>query len=627
MRSQGEGKRTGVIGGPCFTRTRRLGTSERIHPRSGLAVETARVDVSVAKKEGGDVPGERTALSGPEKALTGITGFDEITGGGLPRGRPTLVTGAAGSGKTLFGIEFLVRGARDFGEPGVLLAFEESQSDLATNVASLGFDLDQLEKDGLLAIDAFRLDPAEIVETGSFDLEGLFIRLAMAVESVGAKRVFLDTIELLFSALPNEAIIRGELGRLFRWLKERDLTVVISGERGKEGDLTRFGIEEYVSDCVVTLDHRVEDQISTRRLRVVKYRGSLHGTNEYPFLITERGLVVVPITSVGLTYEASDERISSGIPRLDEMLAGGIYRGSSVMVSGTAGTGKTSIGALMVNSSCERGEKALFFSFEESPDQLARNMRSIGIDLQRWTDAGLLQVRAVRPTAFGFEEHLAMLHRLLDEHEPQLVVLDAVASLTHAGALSATTSAISRDLDLLKGRGITSVMTTLTHGEREESSEVDVSSLCDTWLLLRNHESNGERNRLLFVIKSRGSAHSNQVREFVLTDDGPELLDVYVGPHGVLTGSARVEQMSLERHRRTGRQYEAERRRQALGQRAAAVAAQVSALQAQLDAETEDFERFLASEEEDLAADTQVRETMSRGRSGDLSDLAGRRPT
>ena len=561
--------------------------------------------------------------AGPEKAPTGITGFDEITNGGLPRGRPTLVTGAAGSGKTMFGIEFLVRGARDFGEPGVMLAFEEAQDDLVTNVASLGFDLEQLERDGLLAIDAFRLDPAEIVETGSFDLEGLFIRLQMAVESVGAKRVVLDTIELLFSALPNEAIIRGELGRLFRWLKERDLTVVITGERGKLGNLTRFGIEEYVSDCVVTLDHRVTDEISTRRLRVVKYRGSLHGTNEYPFLITAQGLVVVPITSVGLTYEASTERVSSGIPRLDEMLRGGVYRGSSVMISGTAGTGKTSIGAIMANASCERGEKALFFSFEESPEQLVRNMRSIGIDLKRWIDAGLLQVRAVRPTAFGFEEHLAMLHQLLNEHEPQLVVLDAVASLTHAGARSATTSAISRDLDLLKGRGITTVMTTLTHGEREESSEVDVSSLVDTWLLLRNQESNGERNRLLFVIKSRGSAHSNQVREFVLTDDGAELLDVYVGPNGVLTGSERVEQVAWERLSQTSRADETERRRQELAQRSAALTAQIAALEAKLTAENAEFERFVASEAEGRASGDAVRASQARQRSGDSAGSDG----
>jgi len=559
----------------------------------------------------------QNVLGGPEKAPTGIKGFDEITNGGLPRGRPTLVTGAAGSGKTLFGVEFLVRGVRDYGEPGVLMAFEEAQDDLATNVASLGFDLNQLEHEGRLAIDAFRLDPAEIIETGAFDLEGLFIRLQMAVESVGAKRVVLDTIELLFSALPNEAIIRGELGRLFRWLKDRDLTVVITGERGKLGSLTRFGIEEYVSDCVVTLDHRVVDEISTRRLRVVKYRGSLHGTNEYPFLITERGLVVVPITSVGLTYEASSERINSGIPRLDEMLVGGVYRGSSVMISGTAGTGKTSIGAMMADASCARGEKALFFSFEESPDQLVRNMRSIGLDLQRWIDSGMLQVRAVRPTAFGFEEHLAMLHRLLDDHEPLLVVLDAVASLAHAGTRSDTTSAISRDLDLLKGRGITTVMTTLTHGESQESSEVDVSSLVDTWLLLRNQESNGERNRLLFVIKSRGSAHSNQVREFVLTDDGAELLDVYVGPHGVLTGSERVEQISWEQLAQTTRADETERRRQELAQRSAALQAQMAALQAQLTAENAEFERFISSEAEGRASGVAVRASQGRERSGD----------
>ena len=358
----------------------------------------------------------------------------------------------------------------------------------------------------------------------------------------------LDTIELLFSALPNEAIIRGELGRLFRWLKDRDLTVVITGERGKLGDLTRFGIEEYVSDCVVTLDHRVTDEISTRRLRVVKYRGSLHGTNEYPFLITETGAggradhLGRPDLR-GLRRSACPP----ASPRLDEMLVGGVYRGSSVMISGTAGTGKTSIGAMMVDAACARGEKALFFSFEESPDQLVRNMRSIGVDLQRWIDAGLLQVRAVRPTAFGFEEHLAMLHRPARRARAAARRARRRRQPHPRGARSETTSAISRDLDLLKGRGITTVMTTLTHGVSQESSEVDVSSLVDTWLLLRNHESNGERNRLLFVIKSRGSAHSNQVREFVLTDDGAELLDVYVGPNGVLTGSERVEQISWER--------------------------------------------------------------------------------
>jgi circadian clock protein KaiC len=567
-------------------------------------------------------------LAGVAKAPTGIAGFDEITNGGLPRGRPTLVTGAAGSGKTLFGIEFLVRGARDFGEPGVLLAFEEAQDDLVVNVSSLGFDLEQLQRDNLLAIDAFRLDPSEIVETGAFDLDGLFIRLGAAVEAVGAKRVVLDTIELLFSALPNETIVRGELGRLFRWLKERDLTVVITGERGREGRLTRYGIEEYVSDCVVALDHRVEDEISTRRLRVVKYRGSLHGTNEYPFLITATGLVVVPITSLSLSYTASDERVSTGIDRLDEMLSGGIFRGSSVMISGTAGTGKTSIAALMVDAACARGERALFFSLEESPSQLMRNMRSIGVDLQRWVDDGLLVIESIRPTAFGFEEHLAMLHRLVSEHEPSLAVIDAVASLSRAGEHSATTSVISRDLDLLKSRGITTVMTTLTHQDHAETSQVDMSSLIDTWLLLRNQESNGERNRLVFVIKSRGSSHSNQVREFVLTDDGAELVDVYVGPNGVLTGSARTQQQARDRALQDTETDESDRRRQELATRSAAIEAQIAALQAKLEAETAEFERLEAVEQARRRSDIDARESMARSRStdhaGDSSRGGGR---
>ena len=495
------------------------------------------------------------------KAPTGITGFDELSLGGLPRGRPTLVTGAAGSGKTLFGMEFLVRGAVEFGEPGVFLAFEELAEDLAVNVASLGFDLPGLERDGLLVVDAFRLDPAEYVETGAYDLEGLFIRLAGAVESIGAKRVVIDTIEVLFTALPNAGIVRGELGRLFRWLKERDLTVVITGERGDGGALTRFGIEEYVSDCVITLDHRITEEISTRRLRVVKYRGSLHGTNEYPFLITDRGIDVVPITSLGLAHSAPTERVSTGIEQLDHMLTGGIYRGSSTMISGSAGTGKTSIGAAVVDAACARGERALFVSMEESPAQLVRNMRSIGYDLQRWIDAGLLQIQSVPPTAFGFEEHLASLRRWVDDLDPSIVVLDAIASLVRAGTNAA--SVVSRDLDLLKGRGITTVLTTLSRGTYSETSEIDISSLADTWLLLRNVESNGERNRLLFVNKSRGSAHSNQVREFLLTDDGPELVDVYVGEQGVLTGSARVEHMSRHQLTEEGRAEESRRASQA----------------------------------------------------------------
>lgn len=529
-------------------------------------------------------------VTGVTKAPTGITGFDEITGGGLPAGRPTLVAGSAGSGKTLFGIEFLVRGARDHGEPGVLLAFEESAADLTTNVASLGIDLAQLQRDGLVVVDAVRVEATEIVLTGGFDLEGLFIRLGAAIDAVGAKRVVLDTLEVLFNALPDEGTVRAELGRLFRWLRERGLTTVITGERGPAGaGLTRFGIEEYVSDCVIVLDHRVEDEISTRRMRVVKYRGSVHGTNEYPFLITETGLVVVPITSLSLDYPASDERISTGVPGLDQMLAGGVYRGTTVMISGTAGTGKTTLAAHAVDAACARGERALFLSMEESPDQLVRNMRSVGLDLRRWVDDGLLRIASVRPTAFGFEEHLAMVGRLVDQSDPRLVVLDAVANLGHVGQARETATAVARDIDLLKRRGVTTVLTTLMHDQNGESSEVQISSLVDSWLLVRNHESDGERNRLLFVIKSRGSVHSNQVREFVLSDDGALLLDVYVGPQGVLTGSARLAEISREQLAEASRLDEAARRRREMGHRTAELEAQIAVLQARLQSETEAF--------------------------------------
>lgn len=553
-----------------------------------------------------------SGVTGLRKAPTGITGFDDVTNGGLPHGRPTLVAGSAGAGKTLFGLEFLVRGATEFGEPGVLLAFEEAAADIATNVASLGFDLPQLEAEGKLAIDSFRLDPSDFIEAGQFDLEGLFIRLELAVASVGAKRVVLDTIEVLFAALPNVAVVRSELNRLFRWLKERDLTVVITGERGGGKDqLTRIGIEEFVSDCVVVLDHRVEEGLSTRRMRVTKYRGSLHGTNEYPFLITAKGIVAVPITSMGLTYAASDERISTGIEDLDAMLDGGIYRGSAMMISGSAGTGKTSIGATMAAASCARGESALLVSFEESPAQLARNMRSIGIDLDHWTEQGLLHVHSVRATAFGLEEHLAELHRLVDEHQPRLVVLDAVVSLGRSATRHEASQVLARDLDLLKGRGVTSVMTTLTRAADAESSEVEVSSLVDTWLLLRNHESNGERNRLMFVIKSRGTSHSNQVREFRLTAEGPHLVEMYVGPEGVLTGSARAEHEARQRTAALARDEARARRRRILDQRSASLEAQIATLRAELESDQEEFRRLAAEEAAAHEVDEEARSSMA----------------
>src|SRR5215213_3047072 len=512
----------------------------------------------------GMAPSIRSALA---KAPTGIRGFDELTGGGLPHGRATLVTGGPGSCKTLFGLEFLVRGAQEFDEPGVLLAFEESGEDLAANVASLGFDLAGLEADGRLVVDAFRIDASEIVTTGDFDLDGLFIRLATAVQAVGARRVVLDTIEVLFGALGDEAIVRNEFSRLLRWLKDRGLITVITGERGREGQLTRYGIEEYASDCVIVLDHRMQAEIATRRLRVVKYRGSSHGTNEYPFLVSDRGLTVFPITSTQLSYPVSTERVSLGVPRLDQMLDGGVYRGSTVLVTGTPGTGKTTLGATAVDAACARGEPALLVSFEESPDQLVRNMRSVGVDLGRWVDAGLLRLWGERATAFGLESHLAGIERLLEDTRPTVAVLDAVGSLTHIGAQSEVTAAVAREVDMMKSRGITGILTSLTHEDQGETSSVDASSLIDTWLLLRNVESDGERNRLLFVIKSRGTAHSNQVREFVLTDHGAELLDVSVGPRGVLTGSARMTQVAEERAAEAEKRADLERRRLALTRR------------------------------------------------------------
>jgi circadian clock protein KaiC len=530
------------------------------------------------------------------KAPTGIAGFDEITYGGLPRGRATLVTGGPGSGKTLFGLEFLVRGALDHGEPGVLLSFEESADELAVNVGSLGFDLPALERDGLLAVDTFRIDVGTVIRTGSFDLDGLFIRLASAVESVSAQRVVLDTIEVLFTALGDQAIVRAELSRLLRWLKDRKLTVVLTGERGGSGGLTKYGIEEYVSDCVVVLDHRVQEELATRRLRVAKYRGSMHGANEYPFLIGGNGLIVFPLTSVGLTHSAPVVRVSTGIGRLDHMLGGGLYRGATVLVSGSAGTGKTSLAAQIADAACRRGERALYFSFEESPDQLLRNMRSIGLDLHQWVDSGLLRIRAVRPTAYGLEEHLVELHRLLDETSPSVVVLDAMGGLSDLGTPTAVSSTLARQIDLIKHRGVTAVLTSLTHDGQGESSAMAVSSLVDTWLVLRNTEHDGERNRLLFVIKSRGSAHSNQVREFVLTDHGSELLDVYVGPQGVLTGAARVARQAAERASADVKRGAVRRRQEELARRAKQVEQQIAELTSELAREQAELEQTVEQE-------------------------------
>lgn len=543
------------------------------------------MDVAVAERRAGTEPG------GLPKARTGMRGLDEVTGGGLPRGRPTLVTGDSGTGKTLLAMEFLVRGARDLGEPGVVLTFEESEQDLVANVASLGFDVADLVERKLLVCDAFRLDPAEVVNTGSFDLEGLFLRLGLAVDAVGAKRVVIDTIEVLFSALGNEAIVRGEFHRLLRWLKDRGLTAVVTAERGREGQLTRFGIEEYVSDCVIVLDHRIVDEVATRRMRIAKYRGSQHGTNEYPFMITDRGFTVVPLTSVGLSYDAPRDRVSLGIPRLDEMLGGGPFRGSTLLVTGTAGSGKSTIAAHAAAAACARGERALYVSFEESPAQIVRNMTSVGIDLQQHIAQGALRLWCERSTAAGLESHLERLERHIEDHRPQVVVIDSIGSLAQVGSDRQVNSIIARHVDAMKGAGITTVMTNLTV-EGDESTVFGVSSLIDTWLLLRNVETAGERNRLLFVIKSRGTWHSNQVREFVITDEGAQLLDVQLGPQGVVTGSARLTQLAADRAARAREDSELARRRAELEERRRVVEAQIAALRQELELDAEELERL-----------------------------------
>jgi circadian clock protein KaiC len=566
--------------------------------------------------------------TGIAKSRTGISGFDEITGGGLPRGRASLVCGSAGCGKTQMAMEFIARGARDFNEPGVFVSFEETEDELKSNVKSLGFDLDDLIHRRLLAIDFVAVERSEIEETGEYDLEGLFVRLEHAIDSVGAKRVALDTIESLFSGLSNTSILRAELRRLFRWLKTKGVTTIITGERG-DGTLTRQGIEEYVSDCVITLDHRVTDQLSTRRLRVVKYRGSTHGTNEYPFLITDSGFSVLPVTSLGLNHAVSNERVPSGVARLDTMLGGqGFYRGTSILLTGTAGTGKSSLAATFVDAACKRGEKCLYLAFEESQDQIIRNMRSIGMDLQPHVRRGLLKFQASRPTFYGLEMHLLTIHMLVQQHQPTIVVLDPVTDLVSGGTINDVHAMSMRLVDYLKGKGITTLMTTLTSGGgQREQTEVNISSLIDTWLLLRDIEAGGERNRGLYILKSRGMAHSNQIREFRLTDHGIEVLAVYLGPEGVLTGSARLSQEARALADESERRDSARRRQMEVEAERKALAAQIAAIEAKMSLQDKELHALAAREEQYAQRLETQRVAMAQSRRADAAPTQGRSRT
>jgi circadian clock protein KaiC len=559
------------------------------------------------------------------KARTGIRGLDEITGGGLPAGRPTLVCGSVGCGKTLLAMEFLVRGATEFNEPGVFMAFEETGEELTDNVASLSFDLKALVASKKLLLDYVYVDRSEF-EEGEYDLEGLFIRLGHAIDSIKAKRVVLDTIDGLFAGLPNHGLVRAELRRLFRWLKQKGVTVVTTGERG-DGSLTRYGLEEYVSDCVISLDHRVVDQVTTRRIRVVKYRGTIHGTNEYPFLIEKNGISIWPITSAQLEHNASLERIPTGIERLDTMLGGkGFYRGSSILLSGTAGTGKTSVSATFAAAACRRGERCLYVSFEESSSQIIRNMATIGIDLQQWVKKERLQFQTVRAFHFGLEMHLARTIKFISEFSPQVVIIDPISGLDTSGSSLEVKAALMRLVDYLKKNGITAMLTDLQMGGGAlERTEAAISSLVDTWLVLRDLESNGERNRGLHILKSRGMEHSNQVREFVLSDTGIQLTDVYIGPSGMLTGSARVAQEARERAEHVSQNEEAERQQLALECKRAALEAQIAALRAEFSAEESTIARIFSQDKEREVSLALAKLEMGRSRQRDAVKNNGSR--
>jgi circadian clock protein KaiC len=527
-----------------------------------------------------------------KKAHTGISGFDQVTGGGLPTGRPTIVCGAPGCGKTMFAMEFLVRGAREFNEPGVLMTFEETSDEMTRNVESLGFDLKSLVDRKKLFLDYVRIEPSEIQETGEYDLEGLFIRLQHAVDSVGAKRVVLDTLEAVFSGFSNQGMLRAEIRRLFRWLKDRGLTTVVTAERG-DGTLTRYGLEEYVSDCVVALDHRVNDQISTRRMRIVKYRGSAHGTDEYPFLIDNKGFSVLPLSAIRLNHKVSRDRISSGVKDLDAMLEGkGFYKGSSVLVSGTSGSGKSTLAAHFAHEACRTGKRALYIAFEESASQVTRNMQSVGINLGKYINKGLLHFCAWRPTQHGLEMHLLRIHDLVDQFKPEVVIIDPITNLISAN-INEVHAMLMRLLDFLKDRQITAMFVTLTANQgAEEQTGVGISSLTDTWILLRDIELNGERNRCLYVLKSRGMAHSNQIREFVLSRNGVRLLPTYVGAGTVYTGSARLAQEARERAEAVRAEQELEDKRKQVSTKRSVLESQIAVLRSELAAGQSELARL-----------------------------------
>lgn len=518
----------------------------------------------------------------------------------------------------MLSMEFLVNGARDYDEPGVFIAFEEKEEELAENMESLGFNLKELEKKKKLAIDYILIERGEVEETGEYDLGGLFIRIEYAVRQVGARRIVIDSIETLFSGLQNENILRAELRRLFRWLKDKGLTAMITAEPG-QGTLTRHGIEEYVADCVILLDHRVTEQTSTRRMRIIKYRGSVHGANEYPFIISEEGISVLPLTSIGRAYKVSRQHISTGVPRLDAMMDGkGYFRGSSILVTGTAGTGKSSIAMHMADATCRRGENCLYLASDASPDQIVRDAKSIGINLAKWARQGLLRFQSTRPTFSGMEAHLVYIHKTVNEFDPKVLVFDPISSMASTSSTLEVHSMLLRLIDFLKSRGITNLCTNLTTGGKFlEQPEVDISSVMDTWLLLRDVEYSGERTRMLSILKSRGMDHSNQMREFLITSKGVDLIDAYLGSGLVLTGAARTVQEMKEREEALLRAQETKRLEREIERNRKSTEAKINALRIELESREEEVKTLIQHQITNEKILTNDREIMGGMRKAD----------
>lgn len=584
--------------------------------------------MAVARKSGGKSLRRKAAAPDPAGSLqqltiipTGITGLDKVLGGGLPRGRSIIVVGGAGSGKTLLATEFIVRGYQQFGETGVIISFEEPVADLAANAAGFGWDLSGAIAAGKLVASHVDLARSAMLEVGDFDLSGLQFRIEMAIKTVGARRIVLDGLNTLLASFGNEQIVRSELLHLFSWLKEKGLTILATGERGI-GSWTRLGFEEYLADGLIVLENRVDASVAKRLLRVIKCRGINHGTDEYPFLIGRDGFTLFPIRAAELDYQVSTKRVMTGVLGLDEMLGGkGVYRGSTILVGGSAGTGKTSLVASFLNAACERGEKALVFTFEEAPAQIIRNMRSIGIDLERWRKSGALTFSANRALVYGLEGHLTAMQEAVRIAAPQVVAIDPISAMASVGTDTEIKSMLARLIDYLRSQGITVMMTNLaTAGQSGERADLAVSSMADTWILTRTIEHNAERNYIVQVLKSRGMQHSNQLREFNFTTDGIQIVNAYIGVDGVVIGSARRAQEAKDRIVELQREAELETRRRSLAERRRAVDAQIQALEADYAAEVEALEAeghaLLRIQDETLAASEDI--AQERG----LSDVS-----